>query len=363
MVTLHPRPHTALHSSFINRSIHEMMRYIFYFLLTLLLLGACQNPSLERGGEVLLEGESYPSVIWNDGNFYLMTQSGHYDSLMIRRSQSVAGLGEAEPVFIWDARSKGMSNIYSPELHRINDKWYLYFEADDGVNTDNHQLYVLENPGADPLDGNWILHGPIITNPDWNFGLHPSVFEAKGRHYLLWSGWPTRRTETETQCIYIAEMENPWSLKSERVLISRPEYEWERQWVNRDGSRTAYPIYVNENPNAVISPDGKRVIVAYSASGIWSDYTTVGLLHASIDSDLLDSASWQKEPEPFFRADSESGLFGISNVAMVRNPAGEGYHVLYLVKQRDPEREEVVKSIGHKLIDWPDGGLPDFGKP
>ena len=340
-----------------------MMRYTLYILLTLLLLGACRNSSPEKGGEILLEGEAYPSIIWNEGNFYLMTQSRHEDSLMIRCSSSVAGLKDAESVFIWGARSNGMRNIYSPELHHIDDKWYIYFEADDGINTDNHQLYVLENPGGDPLAGGWSLHGPIITNADWNFGLHPSVIEVKGRLYLLWSGWPTRRTETETQCIYIAELENPWTLKSERVLISRPEYEWERQWVNPDGSRTAYPIYVNENPNPMISPDGKRVVVAYSASGIWTDYTALGLLHASVDSDLLDSASWHKEPEPFFRADSDSGMFGISNVSMVRNPEGNGYHVLYLVKKRDPEGGWVTNSIRHKLIEWPEDGLPRFGKP
>lgn len=44
-------------------------------------------------------------------------------------------------------------------------------------------------------------------------------------------------------------MKNPWTLSSDRVLISKPEYEWECQWVNPDGSKTAYPIHVNEAPH------------------------------------------------------------------------------------------------------------------
>ena len=105
--------------------------------------------------------------------------------------------------------------------------------------------------------------------------------------YLLWSGWPNRRIGSETQCIYIARMENPWTLATKRVMISQPEYEWERQWINPDGGRTAYPIYVNESPQYFHSKDNQTVIVYYSASGCWSPYYCTGMLTADADSDLL----------------------------------------------------------------------------
>ena len=72
-------------------------------------------------------------------------------------------------------------------------------------------------------------------------GIQATTFEHKGVRYLAWSGWPKRRTNAETQCIYIARMKDPWTLDSPRVLISKPEYEWERQWVNPDGSRYGLP--------------------------------------------------------------------------------------------------------------------------
>ena len=86
-------------------------------------------------------------------------------------------------------------------------------------------------------------------------------------------------------------MSNPWTLKSSRILISKPEYEWERQWVNPDGTRTAYPIYVNESPQFFHSRDNRKILIYYSASGCWTPYNCIGMLTANDNSDLLNPAS------------------------------------------------------------------------
>jgi len=96
-------------------------------------------------------------------------------------------------------------------------------------------------------------------------------------------------------------MENPWTLATERVLISKPEYEWERQWVNPDGGRTAYPIYVNESPQYFHSKDNRTVIVYYAASGCWSPYYCTGMLTADADSDLLNPG--RRAPFLYFNRD------------------------------------------------------------
>ncbi len=340
-----------------------MNRPILIFTLLLSILASCRKTSEDEGGAQLLDYGAYPYLTHHDGKFYLLTQNYSVDSILIRSSEDVASLSSVAPVGIWAARDAGMNNVYSPELHKIAGKWYIYFEADNGENTDYHQPYVLENSSENPLEGTWQLRGPIVTNEDWNFGLHPTTFEIAGRRYMLWSGWPTRRTETETQCLYIAEMENPWTLKSERVMISEPDHEWERQWINPDGSRTNYPIYVNENPEAFISPDGKMIVVGYSASGIWTDYTALGLLWASTDSDLLDPSSWHKKPEPSFRAEADAGFFGVSNISLTKDPDGPDYYLLYQTKRKDPQNNDNLNSIRWKKISWPEGDLPDFGKP
>ena len=178
------------------------------------------------------------------------------------------------------------------------------------------------------MDGPWPHH----HNDEWNFGIHPTSLTVGQKQFLLWSGWPKRRLESETQCIFIAEMENPWTLKSRRVMISMPQYEWERQWINPDGSRSAYPIFVNENPQAFISPDNRNVVVAYSASGIWTVFNTLGMLYAPIGSDLLDPKSWTKLPEPQFIPDDNSGIFGTSNVSIVASHSKDKQYLLYQAK-------------------------------
>ena len=333
---------------------------LIVFSLCILVFLGCHRGSddspLKNGNFVLVEETSYPYAFQNEGTYYFLRQALPANTISLKSTSSIDSLVSAQNVTIWNGEEYGMSNIWSPEMIRIGDSWLIYFEADDG-NTDNHQLYVIENKNDDPTKGEWILHGPIITNKEWNFGIHPSSFVLNGKQYLLWSGWEHRRSETETQCIFIAEMENPWTLKSERVLISRPEYEWERQWINPDGTRTAYPIFVNENPEGTISPDGKKVIVTYSASGIWTPYKTLGLLYADSDSDLLNPESWTKLPAPQSRIspDGET-MVGVSNVSIVTSP--DKKHSYLLFQGHDMIEGQQYPRIYLKEFKWDKNSLP-----
>lgn len=255
-------------------------------------------------------------------------------------------------------------NLWNPEIRHIDGKWYIYFAADDG-NTDNHQLYVIENESSDPMQGEFKMKGAIVTNKEWNWGIHPSVFEHKGQYYLLWSGWPNRRIDSETQCIYIALMKDPWTLASPRVKISQPEYEWERQWVNPDGSRTAYPIYVNESPQYFHSKDDKTVIVYYSASGCWSPYYCIGMLTADADSDLLDPKSWKKSSVPVFQQDRKNNVYGPGSISFLPSPDGTEWYILYQARSvpnaitGDPER----RNPRLQKISWDANGMPLLDTP
>lgn len=325
---------------------------ISILLLSVLIAGCSQSDGKGYGEEptLVFSTGSYPHAI-KDGDTYYYTmpdvRPGH---LSIYAASVPDSLGSATPTTIWNTEGGNFEHVWSPELHKINGKWYMYFEADNG-NTDNHHIYVLENETADPTNRQWKLHGPIMVNDEWNYGIHPSTFVLDGKQYLVWSGWEKRRTEAETQCIFIAEMENPWTLKSERVLISRPEYEWERQWINPDGSCSAYPIFVNENPEPYISPDGKRVIINYSASGIWTIYSTLGMLSASTADNLLDPKSWTKSKEPVFRAAPDSEYGGVSNVSLIPSPDGKQTLMLYQTKQFSGS-DNLNDAIWLKKIDW-----------
>ena len=175
-------------------------------------------------------------------------------------------------------------------------------------------------------------------------------------------------------------------------MLSRPEYEWELQWINPNGNRLAYPIYVNENPEAFLTPDGRHVCVCYSASGIWTIYHVLGMLTAPANTNLLDSTVWTKSSEPLFTsasfpagggtttdneavtptaaADFPTGLFGTSNICLITDAetskiitSTDGRETPMLYEGTQIIEDKEVRSIYLGAVHWNDEGLPDFGRP
>ncbi len=333
-------------------------KYLSYVLPCLLLMACSHREEPTAVSQLVFEQGGYPYATSWQGKYYYTMQLTDADSIVLYAASDPLQLATGERRVVWHVDS--MQHIWSPELHRVDDKWYLYFEADDG-NTDNHQLYVLENTSPDPMRGHFQLKGAIKTNDEWNFGLHPTTIVVRGQQYLLWSGWEHRRMETETQCIYIARMKNPWTLDSERVLLSKPELEWERQWINPNSDRSNYPIFVNENPEAFITPNGQYVCVCYSASGIWTVYHALGMLYARTDADLLRLQSWTKMQEPLFTSGHTERVFGTSNISLVPSTDGNGQWLFYESNYRVGQQWK--RSIFVKPMSWDKEGLPLFGKP
>lgn len=314
------------------------------------------NPLLPQGG-------SDASAVFYNGKYYYTHETG--GNILLWETDDITDLFHAKCKEVWTPKDPSNSqHLWDPEICRINDKWYIYFAADDG-NTDNHQLYVIENESPNPMEGEFQLKGPIVTNKEWNWGIHPATFQHKGQLYLLWSGWPSRRITTETQCIYIARMKDPWTLDSERVLISQPEYEWERQWVNPDGSRTAYPIYVNEAPQFFHSKDNKTLIVYYAASGCWSPYYCTGMLTVNADSDLLNTAAWKKSPLPVFHQIPQDSVYGPGSFSFIPSPDGTETYLMYQARKtpNSATGEPESRSIRLQKIGWDNSGMPDLGTP
>ncbi len=105
-----------------------------------------------------------------------------------------------------------------------------------------------------------------------------TYFEAAGKSYVIWA----QHNEIKISCLYIGEVkkEEPWKLISLPMLLTKPEYDWEK-----------VRYAVNEGP-AVLQRDG-RIFVCFSASGTGPEYC-VGLLEAKAGSDLLTPQAWKK---------------------------------------------------------------------
>ena len=308
-----------------------------------------RNPVLDSGAE--------PYAFFHDG-YYYYTQ-GCEDQVWIWKTDDLSRLRQAECKMVYKpAPPHSRHHLWAPEIHYIDGKWYIYYTADDG-NSDNHRLYVAVSSSPDPMEGDF--HYAARLSDDW--GIHATTFSVRGRRYLLWSGWMHQRVEHETQGIYIAPMDSPTSLSGGRVLISTPQHVWERQWVSPDGSRLAYPVYVNENPQAFVS--GSKVYIYYSASGSWTPYYCVGRLEADIDSDLLDPASWHKHPEPVFMMSERDSVYSVGGMCLVSG-AGEDncwmlYHARSLSNDEPGTRDSRTPRLQHVALD--EQGVPQLGHP
>jgi len=313
------------------------------------------NPLLAVGGE--------PWATFHNGTYYYL--QGCEDKIILWQTKDITELAKADSKQVWTPKEASNAfHLWGPEIHFINNKWYIYFAADDG-NMDNHQIYVIENSSPNPFDGEFIMKGRIQTDSENNWAIHANVFSHKDELYMVWSGWQKRRIGPETQCIYIAKMENPWTLNSERILLSKPEFEWERQWINPDGSKTAYPIYVNESPQAFFSKNKDKVLIYYSASGTWTPYYAIGLLTASAESNLLDTVSWSKSQEPIFKQSHENSVFSPGSISFIPSPDNTETYIVYHARHVINESPGALDSRSPRIqkIDWDEKGMPVLGIP
>jgi GH43 family beta-xylosidase len=262
---------------------------VFPLVLTLALAAPAPATAAEPGREVgnffnVLAPDGADPWVWRhtDGRYYLTMTTGR--NLTVVRSETLSGLGGGERKVVWTPPEFGPAsrNLWAPELHQIDGKWYLYYAADDGDNA-RHRMYVLENEAADPFLGAFRWKGKLSAPGEDRWAIDGTVFRAGGTLYFLWSGW--EGDEDVRQLLYLAPMRDPWTLAGPRVEISRPTLPWEVRGA---------PPAVNEGPEVLVR--GGSVFVVYSASGSWTDHYCLGLLSAPAGANLLDPASWTKRP-------------------------------------------------------------------
>ena len=183
------------------------------FLILLIVCLSCQSKKTDKQTGIdstlfytnpVIGGGSEPWAIFHEGKYYY-TQS-LADCIILWETDDITQLAEAAKKNVYSPQNaSGISHLWGPEIHYMDNKWYIYCAADDG-NIDNRQIYVLENESPDPMKGEFVMKGRISTDKNNNLAIHANPFEHNGKRYLIWCGWETRRIYQETQCIYIAEM-------------------------------------------------------------------------------------------------------------------------------------------------------------
>jgi GH43 family beta-xylosidase len=275
-----------------------------------------------------------------------------YDRIVLRRATTLQGLASAAETTIWTRHSTGeMANhIWAPEIHFINNRWYIYFAAGHSSDQWRIRMYVLENASANPLSGTWTERGRIVTSWD-SFSLDATTFVHNGIRYLVWA--QSEPGINANSSLYIARMgANPWQITGSQVRISTPTLSWE-----------TIGFRVNEGA-AVIVRNG-RVFMTYSASATDANYC-MGLLTASANSDLLARSSWTKSPDPIFVSNEQTQRYGPGHNSFT--VTGDGTDVLvyhardYKQITGDPLYDPNRHTRVQKLY-WHEDGTPLFGIP
>ncbi len=324
---------------------------------SLLLAGVlCAKPCADHSPQwtnPIVPQRADPQVVLVDDTYYFIATVPAYDCIEIRKASELSGLRDAEPKVVWRHPESGeMSGyIWAPELHRIDGKWYLYVAAGDRENKIGIRVYVLENTSADPMDGEWTVKGRVQTGWD-SFSLDATVMQLDGgRYFLIWAQHHDDIPGNTN--LYIAELENPWTLKTPAVLLTKPEFEWEK-----------IGFLVNEGPY-VLQRNGK-LFLTYSASATDHHYC-VGLLTADAGADVLDPASWSKSPTPIFSSCDETSVYGPGHNAFTTTKDGKRDILIYHGRSyKEIEGNALANPDRHaraQFIEWDEAGNLVLGLP
>jgi len=303
--------------------------------------GWLRNPLNPYGG-------ADPWIQYYDGYYYLATTTWRSELLM-SKSETLAGLKTAIPVQIYEETEPSRCcNMWAPEFHLLPNeegelRWYFYYSAGTSGTLDNQRSHVLESEGTDPM-GPYHYKDRIFDPRYDGWAIDGSVLQLNDELYYMFSAWVG-----ENQSMFIAQMSNPWTLDSSRVLISQPEYDWER-----------VDLYVNEAPVALWNDD--QLFIIYSASHCATPDYKLGMLVYN-GGDPLDPASWEKHPEPVFQQSPEDGVFGTGHNGFFTSPDGTENWIVYHANDSAAGGCDDGRTTRVQQFTWNEDGTPNFGEP
>ena len=322
----------------------------------LLILSACKAGEKDSYSKTardtftnpLLTSAPDPWVVQKDDWYYVTHTTGK--DLRLYRTKQMGDLRNAEVKTVWTPPASGMNSkqIWAPEIHFLENKWYFYYAADDGRN-ENHRMWVLENAAQDPFSGTWVDKGELELPGD-KWAIDGSPFERNDELYFLWSGW--EGDVNVRQVIYITKMENPYTAVGDRILLSKPEHDWEMR-----GGTPA----INEAPQYLAR--GSRMFIIYSASGCWTDDYSLGMLTANFTADPLNPSAWTKHAGPVLEKNVSARAYGPGHNSFFISPDGTEDWILYHANPESGQGCGGNRSPRMQKFAWTANGFPDFGKP
>ena len=310
----------------------------------------------EMYNEVWIQKRADPYVYKHtDGTYYFTASLPDYDGIALRKADKLFDLKDAPEKIIWKKHDKGIMSfhVWAPELHFLFGKWYIYFAAGDVDDIWAIRPYVLECRGDDPFNDEWIEKGMMQCSDEdpfsfRAFSLDGTVLENHGEYYFIWA--EKVGVGKQISNLYIAKMESATKLSTVQVLLTTPDYDWER-----------VGFWVNEGP-AFIKHDGK-IYMTYSASETGVAYC-IGMLSADENDDLLDPKSWTKRRMPVLKTSEELKIYGPGHNSFTVNDEGEPVMIYHARTEAEIVGNPLYNPNRHAMVmkvKWNDSGEPEFG--
>lgn len=310
----------------------------------------------EMYNEVWIQKRADPYVYKHtDGTYYFTASLPDYDGIALRKADRLFDLKDAPEKMIWRKHDKGIMSfhVWAPELHFLFGKWYIYFAAGDVDDIWAIRPYVLECQGDDPFNDEWIEKGMMQCSDEdpfsfRAFSLDGTVLENHGEYYFIWA--EKVGVGKQISNLYIARMESATKLSTVQVLLTTPDYDWER-----------VGFWVNEGPG-FIKHNGK-IYMTYSASETGVAYC-VGMLSADENDDLLDPKSWTKSRMPVLKTSENLKIYGPGHNSFTVNDEGEPVMIYHARTEAEIVGNPLYNPNRHAMVmkvKWNDSGEPEFG--
>lgn len=310
--------------------------------------------------------------IVKDQNFYYICKA-QGNGINISRSNKLTVISATKSV--WKCPTDGgnnkpwnVTNVWAPELHHIDGKWYIYYTA--GRPHDETNSYQFQRCGVlraktdDPM-GEWEDLGMLFTGDDYQpnavpatantqYAIDLSVFKLNGKMYAVWSGYPAGTSE---QKLYIASMSNPYTITSSRSVISSADKYWEK-----------YSGTINEGPAFLRNKDKGKFFIVYSCNGSWTKQYRLGYVMLSDTlANPMQQRNWTKSAtEAFYRCDNTEfvdGVNGVGHCSFTKSSDNTEDWIVYHVKNRNDNTWASGRSTFIQKFTWKTDGTPDFGTP
>jgi GH43 family beta-xylosidase len=287
------------------------------------------------------------------GDSYYFAQSIN-NGIWISKATTLTGVFTAPPVKIWAPADTGWNrtNLWAPELHFADGRWYVYYAAGAaGPPFTSQHAGVLQSADAN-AQGAYADKGMLYTGDSlgtgtgnrWSIDL--TTTQIGTQRYAIWSGWANNATTDKTpQQLYIARMDNPWTIASNRVMISAPTAAWER----------GTELDLQEGPEVL--QRGSDVFLIYSTRESWLVDYKLGQLRLASGADPMLASSWTKSGPVFT---GNAGVYGVGHASFTTSPNGAENWIVYHSKIATTPGWE--RNVRMQRFTFGASGEPVFGE-